>query len=245
MNKKIITYFLALFAVHSVAFAESTDPTIQIQMLDGEITKLTAEKQQKFGDLQKCEKSVKGFKIAGITTLGLTAVGVGVNIYQMTEQNKLNKEINSNEEKLKALKAEQARVEKEKVEELSKEVVQPEKVIKVPEQVNKDNSVKKENLIKTKETEKKLTDYQINQYDRYISLSQSVLGSDACTKDKFTECGDLDVALKVAEKNFADKIWDKESLSNLRNKIIVLTNVFAKAHPDIKMPWEVPEEIKF
>ena len=45
-----------------------------------EIQKLIAEKQQKIAALEKCSKKVKGFKIAGISTIGLTAVGVAGNI---------------------------------------------------------------------------------------------------------------------------------------------------------------------
>ena len=40
------------------------------------INKLVQEKQRKMAELEKCMGSTKGLKIAGISTLGLTAVGV-------------------------------------------------------------------------------------------------------------------------------------------------------------------------
>ena len=44
------------------------------------ITRLMREKQNKIEQLEKCMGSTKGLKIAGISTLGLTAVGVAGNI---------------------------------------------------------------------------------------------------------------------------------------------------------------------
>ena len=44
------------------------------------ITQLIAEKQAKMEKLEKCQGTTKKLKIAGISTLGVTAVGVGANI---------------------------------------------------------------------------------------------------------------------------------------------------------------------
>ena len=55
-------------------------PDIKIQMLDSEIEKLTREREEKYKKLEECAKNVKGFKIAGITTLAATGVGVYANI---------------------------------------------------------------------------------------------------------------------------------------------------------------------
>ncbi len=41
---------------------------------------LVAEKQAKMKKLEKCKGTTKGLKIAGLSTLGVTAVGVGVNV---------------------------------------------------------------------------------------------------------------------------------------------------------------------
>ena len=60
--------------------AFAMDAHIQHQMLDSRIEKLQAEYDAKYAELQECAKSVKGFKIAGITTLAATGVGIGANI---------------------------------------------------------------------------------------------------------------------------------------------------------------------
>ena len=44
------------------------------------IYKLMQEKQQKMEQLEKCQGTTKNLKIAGISTLGITAIGVGANI---------------------------------------------------------------------------------------------------------------------------------------------------------------------
>lgn len=58
----------------------SNDEEFRNQMLDNEIERLTMQRDEKYADLQKCEKSTKGFKIAGITTLVATGIGVYGNI---------------------------------------------------------------------------------------------------------------------------------------------------------------------
>ena len=46
----------------------------------GVIDQLIAQKQEKMKKLEKCKGTTKNLKIAGISTLGITAVGVGANI---------------------------------------------------------------------------------------------------------------------------------------------------------------------
>lgn len=58
-----------------------------------QIIKLMTEKKQKVAQLEQCAKKVTGFKIAGISTLGLTAVGVGGNIALASKNKKLDTEI--------------------------------------------------------------------------------------------------------------------------------------------------------
>ena len=48
--------------------------------LDDKIAALTKEKLDKIAKLEECQKSTKGLKIAGITTLGVSAIGIGANI---------------------------------------------------------------------------------------------------------------------------------------------------------------------
>ena len=75
--KKIIAVFLFLFPIAANAVS---DLEMRNQILDNQIIDLTNERDTKYEALQKCEKSTKGFKIAGITTLVATGVGVYGNI---------------------------------------------------------------------------------------------------------------------------------------------------------------------
>lgn len=75
--KKIITVFLLLFPIIASA---NNDLEMRNQILDNQIIDLTNERDTKYEALQKCEKSTKGFKIAGLTTLVATGVGVYGNI---------------------------------------------------------------------------------------------------------------------------------------------------------------------
>jgi hypothetical protein len=85
--KKLLTISVAImFAFGSVRAEDNFD--IQIQLLDNEIERLTAEKQRQFSDLDRCASRVSGFRIAGISLLGLTAVGIGVNVYQRVQINR-------------------------------------------------------------------------------------------------------------------------------------------------------------
>ena len=59
---------------------------MRIQMLDAQIVSLEAERATKLAELNACEKRNKNFKIAGLSTLALTGVGVYTNV-------KLNKKL--------------------------------------------------------------------------------------------------------------------------------------------------------
>ena len=69
--------FLMLTPIYAIA---ASDVEFTNQMLDSEIERLTKQRDEKFAALQKCEETTKGFKIAGITTLAVTGVGVYGNI---------------------------------------------------------------------------------------------------------------------------------------------------------------------
>ena len=100
-------------------------PILLISILPGiafgasaRFTQLVREKQQKMEQLEKCMGASKGLKIAGISTLGLTAVGVAGNIAEakMIKTNektieKKNKEIESTQKALDDKKAEIAKKE--------------------------------------------------------------------------------------------------------------------------------------
>ena len=64
-------------------------------------TQLVREKQQKMEQLEKCMGASKGLKIAGVSTLGLTAVGVAGNIAEAKMIDSNTKTIAKNTEKIK------------------------------------------------------------------------------------------------------------------------------------------------
>lgn len=75
VNKIII--FVGLFSVCS-AHADTVD-YIDMQ-LDAQINELITRRDKLKADLEACEKNTRGFKIAGISTLAATGVGVVGNI---------------------------------------------------------------------------------------------------------------------------------------------------------------------
>ena len=64
------------------------------------INKLIQEKQRKMAELEKCMGSTKGLKIAGISTLGLTAVGVVGNVAEAKKINEYDDKIESTEKSI-------------------------------------------------------------------------------------------------------------------------------------------------
>lgn len=85
--KKIIS-FVGMFAVLGVAAGDARGVA-----MNANIRRLLQEKQDKIAKLEECEGKKQGWMIAGISTIGLTAVGVGVNIAQASKSNRLSDEI--------------------------------------------------------------------------------------------------------------------------------------------------------
>ena len=75
---KVFVLIFLLF-VPMVCTAEM-DADIRLQMLDAQIEQLTKQRDERYAELKQCEKKTKGFKIAGITTMTATAVGIVSNI---------------------------------------------------------------------------------------------------------------------------------------------------------------------
>lgn len=73
--KKIIVVILMFVPIVSMANMD-----LRNQMLDSEIAKYTKIRDEKYNELLQCEQTTDGFKIAGITTLIATGVGVYGNI---------------------------------------------------------------------------------------------------------------------------------------------------------------------
>ena len=64
------------------------------------INQLVQEKQRKMAELEKCMGSTKGLKIAGISTLGLTAVGVAGNVVEAKKINEYDDKIESTDKSI-------------------------------------------------------------------------------------------------------------------------------------------------
>ena len=75
--KKICFVFLVFIPI--ACFAEKMSD-LQMQALDSDIEILTQQRDEKYEALRNCEKATQGFKIAGLTTLVATGVGVYGNI---------------------------------------------------------------------------------------------------------------------------------------------------------------------
>ena len=88
--KKYILPVLLMSILPGITFASSA-----------RFTQLVREKQQKMEQLEKCMGSTKGLKIAGISTLGLTAVGVAGNIAEAKMIKDNDSKIAKNEQKIK------------------------------------------------------------------------------------------------------------------------------------------------
>ena len=71
---------------------------------NSQITRLLQQKKQKMAQLEQCAQKVKGFKIAGISTLGLTAVGVGGNIALASKNKSLERDIDSTQTQIESEK---------------------------------------------------------------------------------------------------------------------------------------------
>lgn len=99
MKKIKIGLAFIMMANPAALFAADADD-MQVQMLNSEIAGLRTQVQSESTKLEDCAKKVKGFQIAGGVTLGLTAVGIGVNVYQAVKRDETKKAIIATDEKL-------------------------------------------------------------------------------------------------------------------------------------------------
>ena len=88
---KAISFMCILGCVSNVGYGAQMTPQIQ---------RLMEEKEKKLAELEKCDSKRKGFMIAGISTLGLTAVGIGGNIALANKNKKLNTELDAQKQSL-------------------------------------------------------------------------------------------------------------------------------------------------
>lgn len=69
-------------------------------------TQLAREKERKMAELEKCMGSTKGLKIAGISTLGLSAVGVAANVVEAKKIKDYDSSIESTTQQIEKTKTE-------------------------------------------------------------------------------------------------------------------------------------------
>ncbi len=80
----VLLCLFSLFNINAVIHQGSSSVRIE---------KLLAEKQAKMKKLEKCQGTTKNLKIAGLSTLGITAAGVAVNVAEAVVLNKKDKEL--------------------------------------------------------------------------------------------------------------------------------------------------------
>lgn len=90
--KKYFLIGLIVAIVPSICLGQST-----------RYTQLVREKQRKMEELEKCMGASKGLQIAGLSTLGLTAVGVAGNIAEAQKRDSYEADMKSIEKKIKKL----------------------------------------------------------------------------------------------------------------------------------------------
>lgn len=74
-----IFVILFLLILPTLTRADANDE-MKLQILNSQIESLTKERDEKYEKLKQCEKTTKGFKIAGISTLVATGFGIYGNI---------------------------------------------------------------------------------------------------------------------------------------------------------------------
>lgn len=79
--------------------------------MTSQIQRLLDQKEEKIKQLEECEGKKQGWMIAGISTIGLTAVGVGVNIAQANKSNRLSGEIEQSKQELERQQERLSRIE--------------------------------------------------------------------------------------------------------------------------------------
>lgn len=104
MKKSVSILAIMLVGVMSAFPSKGAQMTSQIQ-------RLLEQKEEKIKKLEECEGKKKGWMIAGISTIGVTAVGVGVNIAQANKSNKLSGEIEQSKQELERQQERLSRIE--------------------------------------------------------------------------------------------------------------------------------------
>lgn len=107
---------------------------------DPRIQELISQKQAKMQRLEKCQGTTKGLKIAGLSMLGITAVGVGVNIGEASKIKQNERAINTKDAEIASLKEEIAK--KKREEEERKRIEAEEERERIAQQQSRRNETK-------------------------------------------------------------------------------------------------------
>ena len=78
-----------------ILFCAILPTVVSADYLDDKIIALTKQKQEKIAVLEECQKSKGGLMVAGITTLGVSAIGIGANIGEAVKIKDLDKDIDA------------------------------------------------------------------------------------------------------------------------------------------------------
>ena len=108
MSKMVLAVSLGLLVLSPVLSYAA--PKKKNAHMTAQIQRLLNEKQEKMSKLEECEGKRTGFMVAGISTIGLTAVGIGVNVAQANKSNKLSEQIEDQNRELAKQQTELANV---------------------------------------------------------------------------------------------------------------------------------------
>lgn len=120
-------------------FALGITPQITLAE-DPRIQELISQKQAKMQRLEKCQGTTKGLKIAGLSMLGITAVGVGVNIGEASKIKQNERAINTKDAEIASLKEEIAK--KKREEEERKRIEAEEERKRIAQQQSRQNETR-------------------------------------------------------------------------------------------------------
>ena len=116
----IISMFVACFAINATAVP-----------MTAQIRDLIQQKEEKIKKLEECEGKKKGWMIAGISTIGVTAVGVAGNIILANKSSELTNEIAASKQTLDAKKDKLSELQQQAAEKERKKVEEEQKTINV------------------------------------------------------------------------------------------------------------------
>ena len=136
---------------------------------DPRIQELISQKQAKMQRLEKCQGTTKGLKIAGLSMLGITAVGVGVNIGEASKIKQNERAINTKDAEIASLKEEIAKKKREEEERKRIAQQQSQQNETTPQTDNKNNE-NQQSIVQDKRCN---TVCDANNNDKYVACVEN------------------------------------------------------------------------